>query len=155
MADAALAKIEDRLAAVLRAYAPLAGTGIFTDQPSNVTLDDDQIPALVITTVSYAQDQSDEQGQTIHTARIEVASILKGPALVIGRANHAALAHVIGAIHQDRTLGGRLQDLQEIDIAPVDANRADSGAVSLQLEAQWFTPRGDWFTIVGQGGAFF
>lgn len=155
MAETSLSKVEDALKAALQSYPALADRTIITDQPSDVALEDDQIPALVITTVAYTQEQSDEQGQTLHAAKIDVASVVTGAALIIGRANYEALAHVIAAIHPDRTLGGRLHDLQERDVAPVDANRADAGAVSLQFDAIWFTRRGDWFTIVGQGGALF
>lgn len=155
MAETSLSKVEDALAAALAAHAALADHTVITDQPSDVALEDDQLPALVITTVAYRQEQSDEQGQTLHAAKIDVAAVHRGPALIIGRANYESLAHVIAAIHPDRTLGGRLHDLQENDLAPVDANKADAGAVSLQFDAIWFTRRGDWFTIVGQGGALF
>lgn len=155
MADTALAKVEDAIKAALEAYAPLDGTKIITNQPSDVALEDDELPALLIVTVAYSQNQADELGQEIHTARIDVSSVYQAPTIIIGRANHEALAHVVFALAADRTLGGRLQSLEAVDVAPIEGNRADSGGVSVQFEVQWFTPRGDWFTILGHGGLTF
>ena len=53
------------------------------------------------------------------------------------------------------SLGGRLLDLQEIDIAGTQAEGKDVDSASVQYRAQYFTPRDDWFTILGQGGAEF
>lgn len=155
MPDSALTKVEDALKAALEAYGDLSAYTVLTDQPVDVAIEEDQLPAILIRTVAYEFDQADEQNQTLHTATIEFEIVTKSPALVISRANHTAAGHILAAIAADRTLGGRLHDIQENDLAPADANGKDAGAASLQFIAEFFTARDDWFTIIGQSGLTF
>ena len=156
MPDAALTKVEAALKSALEAYGSLSGTTILTDQTIDVALEDDQIPAIVIRTVGYSFDPNWENAsQTLHTATIDFESVTKSPASIISQANHTALAYVLAALAADRNLGGMVQDIQEQDLAPSDANGKDAGAASLQFSVQFFTPQDDWFTIKGVNGATF
>lgn len=156
MPDPAIAKVEDAWAAALSAWPALAGYTILTDQSEDIALDADCDPTIAVYTVAYEVDQADEQNQSIHTAIIEFEAVNRTQTVgTISRANHTAIAHMIGAIHADRTLGGMLQDTQEVDVAPAGANGKDVGSASLQINVQFFTPRGDWFTILGHGGLTF
>lgn len=156
MADAAITKVEEALKSLLEAYSPLSGWIILTDQSRDVSLEEGTDQTIAIYTVAYTFDVADENWQTLHTATIEFEAISQAPAAgTIGRANHTALAHVVGAIQQDRHLGGRLQDIQEVDVAPSAGNGRDVGSASLQTQVQFFTPRGDHFTIAGMGGVTF
>lgn len=156
MSDPAIAKVEDALKAQLQAWPGLAGYTIQADPNEAEAVECETDKLIRIYTVAYAVDQSDEQWQTIHTATIEFEAINASQATgTISRANQTALAHVLGAIASDRTVGGRLLDIQEVDVASSGANMRDADAASLQTTVTFFTPRDDWFTIVGAGGATF
>lgn len=156
VADPAIAKVEDALKALLEGYGPLVGTTIITEQSSDVAVEDAAIPAILIYTVAYRIDQSDEQHQSIHEATVEFECIDATQAIgTISRANHTTVAHVLGCIAADRTLGGMVQDIQEVDVAPAQPRGKDIGSASLQASITFFTSRDDWFVIKGVNGADF
>ena len=149
----AISKVEEKLAVVIGAYLPFAGTTVVADAKPDEAIDPNSI---VIYTTSYRVDQSEEQGQSRHTATIEFEAVnARSPAGTISRRNQVALANVVGALAQDRTLGGMVEDIQEVDVAPLESNGRDRGAASLQSTVTFYTPRDDWFTIIGAGGAQF
>lgn len=156
MPDPAIAKVEDALAAQLSAWPGLTGYTILTDESQDVASDFGADKLIRIYTIAYAIDQADEQNQSIHTATIEFEAVNATQSVgTISRANQTAIAHIISAIASDRTVGGRLQDIQEVDVASAGANGKDTDAASLQTTVQFFTPRDDWFTILGMGGQLF
>lgn len=156
MPDPAIAKVEDALAAQLAAWPALSAYSILTDASDDIAVEAEADKVIRIYTVAYSADQSDEQGQTLHTATIEFEVVSSTQAVgTISRACQTAIAHIIGAIASDRTVGGRLQDIQEVDVASAGATGKDSDSASLQTTVQFFTPRDDWFSIVGVGGALF
>lgn len=156
MSDAAMAKVEDKIRDTLSAYPALSGWTILADESRDIALEEGTDNTLQIYTVSYGFNVADENWMTLHTATVEIESVNQTPALgTINRANHTALAHVLAALAADRSLGGMLQDLQEIDLAPAGANGKDVAGASLQIQVQFFTPRGDHFTIAGVGGQTF
>ena len=149
MSDPAITQVEDRLAAVLSAYPALSGFTVMVSESLDIALPDDLVRGLIISTNSYRFEVSDENWNTLHTANIEVEAIHATPNTgTISRANRAALAHVLAAIAADRTLGIGLHDIQEDDIAAVEPRGKDVDSASLQFTAQFFTARGDWFTIL-------
>lgn len=156
MADPAIAKVEDALAAQLAAWPALSAYSILTDASDDIAVEAEVDKVIRIYTVAYSVDQSDEQWQTLHTATIEfeVVSVTQSVG-TISRACQTAIAHIIGAIASDRTVGGRLQDIQEVDVASAGATGKDADSASLQTTVTFFTPRDDWFTIVGMGGTLF
>ena len=149
----AIAKVEDALADVLRAHDPLSGKVVVTA----ANPDDAQEPGtIVVFTTAYGVRQFEEMGQSEHTAIVEFECI-EGPAAegMVSRACQTTIAHVLAAIAADRELGGMVQDIQERDVAPCVQNGRDTSAASLQTVVTFFTPRDDWFTIIGAGGAEF
>lgn len=153
MPDPAIAKVEDALADALRNYPGLTGKTIFTA----VNADDAQeAGSIIVYTMAYKIDQFDELGQTLHSATIEVECI-EGPssAGAVSRACQTTIAHVLAALAADRTLGGMVNDIQEVDVAPTTQSGRDHSAASLQTAVTFFTARDDWFTIIGAGGAEF
>ena len=60
----------------------------------------------------------------------------------------AQVAHVVAAVAADRSLGIKLQDIQESDIAPTEPRGKDVDSASVSFTVQWFTPLGDHFTII-------
>lgn len=156
MTDTAISKVEDALAFLIAAYPDLSDWQIITDQSVDQALEGEDARQIQIYTTAYTQQQADEQGQTLHTATIEFACVCGDPTVgIIGRANHAAIANIIAAIDADRTLSGRLLDLQEQDVAGAAANGKSVGTASLQMTATFFTSRSNWFQIIGQGGQIF
>lgn len=134
--------------AALEAWAVEAGVS------RDRAVDPDSAPGILrIVTVAIAMQQSDEQHQTFHSQTVEFEFIQGNAAagtLRMDNLRKAAALHAI--IAADRTLGGRLHDMQEIDIAPADAGGKDVNGVSVQYEVQFFTPRANWLTIIGQAG---
>ncbi|MFC4255386.1 hypothetical protein GRI97_08105 [Altererythrobacter xixiisoli] len=153
MSEAAISKVEYRLGEILTAWPGLAGFTVKADASPADAIDPETI---VIYTTSYKTVQSDEQGQTRHIATIEFET-LTGPSAAgtVSRQNQNAIAHIVAALAADRSLGGMIEDVQEIDVAPLEANGRDHAAASLQTEVIFYTPRDDWFTIVGVGGVLF
>lgn len=148
MPDPAIAQVEDLLKDTLEAWPALSGVTIITEQSADVAIEEDNWPCVVITTAAYGAEQSDEQHQTLHTATVEFEAISGTQTIgTISRANHTIIANVIGAIAQDRTLGGVIQDIQEVDVAPSAPRGKDAGSASLQCIVQFFTSRSDWFTL--------
>lgn len=156
MSDPAICKVEDALAALISTAPSIAGWTIIAERSLDQAVSEEEWPAIVVYAVSYRIDQSDEQNQSIWTAIFELEFISGAPPIgTIGRANHTAIAHAHGVIASDRTLGGRVLDIQEVDVAPAQPNGKDVGSASLQYEVQFYTPRDDWFTLLGQGGTQF
>lgn len=156
MPDPAIAKVEDALKAVLVGYAPLSEYTIYTARDSSEAFDASELPVINIYTESQQYGPGEEQGQTIHNCRtnFEVLENDLTPG-VMTRTIQTAVAHIIAALAIDRTLGNRLQDLQELDVAPPSDTGRDVAGASLQYDVQFYTPRDDHFTIVGAGGQTF
>jgi hypothetical protein len=154
--DPAIAKVEDALQAVLEAWPALSGYTILTDQSEDIALEEGADKQIVISTMAYSFEVADENWMTAHRAIVDFEAINQQQTLgTINRANHTALALVIAALAADRSLGGRVQDIQERDVAPSNANGRDVGSASMQVHIDFFTPRGDHFTLVGPGGQHF
>lgn len=149
MPDHALTQVEDALRTKLDAYVPLDTHTVAIAETLDVAVEAMALPALLIATVNYAFEVADENWQTLHTATIEVEAISATPATgTISRANRNALAHVLAAVAADRTLGIKLQDIQEDDVSPVEPRGKDVDGASLRFTVQFYTSRSDWFTIV-------
>lgn len=149
MSDHALNQVEDRIAAILSVYGPLAGQTVTVSESLDIAIEDVALPAVVIITTSYSVDQFDENNSSIHTATIDIEAITATPASgSISRANRRTLAYVLAAIAADRSLGIGLQDIQEEDIAPVEPRGKDVDSAALRFRVIFFTSRSDWFTII-------
>ena len=159
MPDTALAKVEDALKALFEAYAPLDGVTFHTARSPDEAFDEEDLEAgaqVLILTDSFEFDHDESQGQTQVDALLICEVIeLSSSAGIVTRNTQEVIAHMIAAIHADRTLGGRLEDLEEQDVAPSARNGVDASACSLLLKTVFYTPRGDLFTIVGPGGLTF
>lgn len=145
----ALAKIIDAAVALALSYDPLANETFFADRSPEDAVGPDEMPAWVVFAEAWDFDSAMEQGQTRHQALINFERLESSASVgVISRANRAAIAHLVAALHTDRILGGRLEDLQELNVAPPMENGRSVGGASLQVAVTFYTPRGDHFTIV-------
>lgn len=152
--DTAEIKIEDAVQALLQADAELSEWDITTDV--NRAIEQEADKTLLISTPGFSMDQSSCQGQTDHRMVLELA-FMSGPQPlgVVSRANKRAAARAHSTVVADRYLGGMLQDLQERDAQPVGDELKDLHAYTIQYDVEFYTPRDDWTTIVGQGGETF
>lgn len=159
MPDTALAKVEDALKALFEAYAPIEGVTFHTARSPDEAFDEEDLEAgaqVLILTESFELNHDESQGQTQVDASLICEVIeLSSATGVVTRNTQEVIAHMIAAIHADRTLGGRLEDLEEQNVAPSGRNGIDASACSLLLDTVFYTPRGDLFTIVGPGGLTF
>lgn len=150
MADPAIAQVEDMLQATLAAWPGLTGWAVVTDRRLDEALSEEEGNTVLIYTVQYQTICALESGQTEHKAVIEFEAVSHTPTIgTISRANHTALAHIAAAIAASgRTLNGRIQWIEEVDVAPAEPRGKDVGGASLQMQATFFTPHDDWFSIV-------
>jgi hypothetical protein len=154
----ASAKIEEAckvlLEAEIGAGGSLDGFTVLTDQNIDEAIEVEK--ALIVYTVGLAPTQADEQGQTYWEQTLEI-EVVDGPQMpgMISRANQITMANAHALLAADRTFGGRLQDLQETSIAGTQAEGKDVHHASVQYRAEYYTPRDDWFTILGQAGGTF
>lgn len=74
---------------------------------------------------------------------------------VISRSAQERIAFILAAIGTDPTLGLRIEDIDERDVAPPMDNGKSVGGASLQVVCTFYTPRRDHFTIIGVGGDLF
>lgn len=113
-----------------------------------------ELPAWVLRILEVSFEPF--QDMTLATATIQADFICKATSAgVIDLVNQNAIAEFVAAIHADRTLGGRLQSLEEATATGSEQNGPNTGAAILQLQAVWFSPRGNLYTIVGHAGATF
>lgn len=152
MPDPAIGKVEDALKAVLDDYTALDDYTKYTALDQSEALNVSDLPAIVIFTVSQSFDLDGEQHQTTNDCLINFEILEKGmSAGVLTRSLQTAAGHIMTALAADRTLGGRLQELEERDLAPPNDTGRDIAGASLQYSVQFFTSREDPFTIVGHG----
>ncbi|WP_054944168.1 hypothetical protein [Novosphingobium sp. KN65.2] len=156
MADTAQGKIIDAFKALFEADSDLSGIGIITDRSPDEAIADEEIPCIVISTEAWGFQNDFSQGQTRHELLINFEYIESSANVgIIGRKAQEVIAYMLAAIGSDPTLGGRLEDFDERDVAPPMDNGKSIGGSSLQGLCTFYTPRRDHFTIVGVGGATF
>lgn len=152
-------KVEDAIKAVLDdetgSGGDLEGWTVLASQSADVAIDH-EVDSIVIWTVAVSIDQADELNQSMHSQTIEIEFVKgRAPAGTLNRENKLGMAYVHALIAADRSIGGRLHDIQEVDIAPARIEGKDVNGASLQYLAQFFTARDNWLTIIGQGGVEF
>lgn len=133
----------------------VAGTTVKVDRARGDALSDSEVPALVLNVGDQAMSLFDANSTMQHAAMfdIDVYEKASGSTSLADQQNNR-VAKIVAALGTDWTLGGRLQDLNVRDVTAPDANAADIGAVTLTIEAVWFTPTWDFETILGQSGLF-
>lgn len=128
----------------------------FIDRSIEDPLADGEWPGVIWRVTGVRMTPFEQQGQTrvdgVIQAECQSGALTGGS---IDLVNQTTIADIVAAIHSDRTLGGRMQDMEESSATPTDPLGADAGGAILDIEFIFFTPRGDLYTIVGQGGATF
>lgn len=149
IAPDALAKIIDAFVVLAQSREQLASEPFFPDRSPEDAIASEEMPCWVVFAEAWDFDAAPEQGQTQHQALINFERIESSASVgVISRANRAGIGHLVAALHSDRLLGGRVEEVQELNVAPPMENGRSVGGASLQVKITFYTPRGDHFTIV-------
>lgn len=151
MPDTAYDKLEAYAKTLLEAEAGLTGFEIFTDYTSAVSSSADKKIYLHVTSIDF--DANYCQGQASHRVPLEIIAMTgPQPEGTINKANREALAYVHRALVADRYWGGRIQLIEEDNLVGVISDEKDNHGAQLNYEMLFYTPRDDWFTIVGVHG---
>jgi len=128
----------------------------FADRSDAEPLTDSERPGYIIRIPRFTFDIAPENNQTYCRATISLDLQSGGEAgETIDEVNQRSIADIIAALGNDRTLGGRLQEMQESAASGSELDGADVGTAILDIDISFFTPRGDFYTIVGHGGVHF
>ena len=149
--------IEKVVEAIIAVVAPvLPGVRVEPNRSDQEQLDDSDLPAVIIGPLPGEEGPAKEQGQLVHSITIQFDCIAEGTAsLAINQVNQRVIATMVRELQGDPTLGGRLEDLELINADASEQSAPDAGWAVLQMRATYYTPSGDLFTLVGQGGAIF
>ncbi len=154
MGKPALRIVLDRLTALLEAGVP--DVSFFLDRPDDDPLQQSEMPGCVIRVPAVDLSPApDGAHQTWHVATVQIdAHSGREVGETIDEINQDTLARIVAAIQTDRQLGGRVYEINETGVSGSDMDGADIGIAILTLEITFATPRGDWFTLAGQGALF-
>lgn len=150
----AVRKIQDRLKELFEAARP--DMFWFIDRSDADPIPEAQRPAGMIRLLDVSFSMHTEMNQTIHRATCHVEFVSDGGCgETIDLVNQRGIADIVAVIGNDRTLGGMVHEIEENAASGAEADGADVGSALLELDVVWFTPRGDFYTIIGAGGATF
>jgi hypothetical protein len=156
MSSPAIRLVQEALRDLL--VAALPDHNVFIDRSDGEPLGDHERPGCVIRVFDTQFEISPEQGggQTMHRAMFQLDFHSDSYDVeTIDAANQRAIATTIGAFGSDRTLGNRLQSIEEQSVSGSETEGATIGCAILTVEVIFYTPRGNFFTIVGVGGQLF
>lgn len=142
-------QVRELIKDVIQTYPLLAGRRIITNRSKDDALSEDDGDAITIWCVA-AKPVIEFGGHEVTWSAVyefEVVSRTQ-PFGTIDDATMTTFGYIVAAIAPDRTLGGQIQDIQEIDIAPTVQYGTDVSGASLQVRAEFHTMRDDWFTLV-------
>lgn len=154
MADPAIRKVQNAIKTMAES---ISGITVFVDRDDDDPVPQSQRPAVEIRIVSVQFEFApDGQWQDLHRALIRF-DCMSGQSVgeTIDYTNQKTVANIMAKIAADRTLGGMLQSFEAQAVSGSEADGADVGCAIFETEAVFFTPRGDFFTIVGQAGVHF
>lgn len=156
-APTAQTKIVEAFKTLFRSYPPISAKSVYTDRDPDDGIDADiELDCFVITVEAWTFQNDFSQGQTRHTMIVNFTYLeTSARSGQVSQAAMEALAHLLAAIGTDPSLGTRVEDIDERDVAPPMENGKSIGGSSLQVAVTFYTPRRDHFTIVGVGGDLF
>jgi hypothetical protein len=131
----------------------LDGWTVATNQSRDVALDVEDASTVVVATQTMGFEEFEEPNQNIVTQIVTVEFVSgNAPAATLRPENLRAAANFHAALAADRTLGGKVQDIRENDIAPGDTEGRDLNSASVQYTVTYFVRRDDWFYVIGADG---
>ena len=151
MSTPAVFQIQNALVTLLDAA---LASSIIVDRASNEPVADSEIPAVVVNPGDQSYFEFD-LSTTGHNAEFGLDIYeRKTLAKSISRMQQDTIALIVAALAADPTLGGMVQTMEPQNASSPDGNSADIGSVTLTIRIDYFTPRGDFNTIIGQSGLF-
>jgi hypothetical protein len=146
---AAVVQVGEMIARALAAWPPLSTFTVVYEQSAEVAAEESDGDLIRLWLVAHQLGIPPEQWTTLHLPIFEIEAVTRdADAGSLTRGGLNAIAEVVAALSVDRSLGGRLQDLQEVDVGSTVPNGRNVAAPSLQIRAEFYTSRADWFTIL-------
>lgn len=154
MPETAIRKVQTYLRTMIQTARPdLFG---FIDRSDDEPLAVEETPGYVIRVTDLRFSPFEQLGQTRVDFVLQIDCQSGNTAgETIDAINQRTIADIVAAVHADRTMGGRLQDFEETAASGSELQGADVGCAILEYAGILFCPRGDLYTILGQGGATF
>lgn len=130
----------------------------FIDRADTDPLTEAELPGIAIRLLNDDFGPSEEHGQDRHRATIQFdcqSGLDTG--LTIDAVNRESIAIIVETLWDDGnpTLGGRLESIEPDYADASEQSVPDVGWAVLQCTATFYTPRGDWRTIVSAAGVTF
>lgn len=146
---AAVCQVGDLIADALMASERLAGFRIVNEASAAVAAEEYDGEMIRLFLVSHGATPDMMMSQSRHVAVFEVEVVTRDELPgSLSRSAMNAIAAIVGAVAQDRTLGGNIEDIQEVDVGATGAAGKDVAGASIQFQAVFYTSRSDWFTLV-------
>ena len=146
---AAVVQVGDALAWVLGANENLSSFTIINDLSSDVATDETDGETVRLFLTAHSFENQHMMGQTRHVATYEIEVATRASIYgSLDRRSLNAIADIVAAIAADRTLGGKVEDIQEVDTASAIANGKDASGASIQFQTVFYTSRSDWSILV-------
>jgi len=146
---AAVCQVGDLITDALMASERLAGFRIVNEASAAIAAEEYEGELIRLFLVSHRFENEHMMGQTRHIAVFEAEAVTRDELPgSLSRSAMNAIAAIAGAIAQDRTLGGNIEDIQEVDVGATGAAGKDVAGASIQFQTVFYTSRSDWFTLV-------
>lgn len=129
---------------------------VFYDRGPDEPLGEEEGDTIAINVLGDDISQGIELSGTQHRVTYQVTIMARTKA---GETRDEACERIAGeivaAVGADRSLGSRVASVEEQGYVPAQKAGQDSTDAQMEFLAVFFTPRGDFNTIVGQGGQQF
>jgi hypothetical protein len=150
----ALDKVDAAIAAGIRAGR--SDLHVFSNRSENDEFAEDELPGVNIRILDVRMEIVPDQTAQLWSGTLQLDLVSgKDVGESIDSVNRRTAADIIAIWGADRTLGGRLLTLEETGLSGAEADGAAVGSAILEAHIQFYTPRGDAYTVVGHGGQRF
>jgi hypothetical protein len=151
LSEPAIRKVMVALAAQLTAGVP--NLAIIIDRAPSEAVAREETPCCLVQFTGEQITHLDQSTST-HTATIDLEICVRAAATGLQERLAILIAKSMGALQADRTLGGLILDIEEQSVTADSVGRPDVNSATLALNVLYLTPRGDFFTVLGQSAVF-
>jgi hypothetical protein len=151
LTEPAIRKVVVAMAAQLAAAVP--GLTFIIDRAPSEAVAREETPCCL---VQFTGEQITplDQSTSVHVATIDLEICVRAAATGIQERLAILIADAMGALQADRTIGGLVQDIEEQSVTSDSVGRPDVNSAALALNVTYLTPRGNFFTVLGQSAVF-
>lgn len=129
---------------------------VFYDRGPDEPLGEEEGDTIAINVLGDDISQGIELSGTQHRVTYQVAIMARTKAGETRNAACERMAHeILTAVGSDRILGGMVASVEEQSYVPAQNAGQDSTDAQMEFLIVFFTPRGDFNTIVGHGGTLY